>query len=375
MAQNNVSDFIYFDNNATTRVDPSVFSEMMPFFSEMYANPASSHNSGLQVKKAVEAARQQVAGLINANVDEIVFTSGATEGINFALKGLAFASQGKTHIVTSITEHSAVIDTCKYLEKIGYSVTYLNVNRNGEIDLGELVASLRPETLALCFMWVNNETGVISDVKKIYEIGRANGIYTICDATQGVGKMELDVREFADITIFSAHKMYGPKGIGAVYVSHDIGKRGKIQSIIDGGGHEHGLRSGTLNVPNIVGFGAACGIANAEMTTNERNISRLTYLLESELLRLPGVKINGAAANRLYNTVNFCKKDLDANIFIAKHSNLAVSNGSACTSQLIQPSHVLTAMGLTNEEAWSSLRVSLGKWNTDQEIKRFINCL
>jgi len=362
---------IYLDNNATTPLDKRVLDAMLPYFIDNFGNPSSNHTFGLNSKKAVDSAKQNLATLINSNPKELIFTSGATESINIALKGLALHSNNtKKHIITVKTEHKAVLDSCKYLETVGFDIEYLPVNKNGLIDVKRLENTIRKDTLLVCIMWVNNETGVIQPINEISKIAHNYGSLFMTDATQAVGKIPTDILENSiDIMCFSAHKMYGPKGIGALFVNSETVNKKNILPLIHGGGHENGLRSGTLNVPAIVGFGKSCEIALNEMKTNETTILNLRNTIENDLLNIKGSYVNGSKNQRLYNTLNICLPNFDATIFIGKNKNIAVSNGSACTAALVEASHVLTAMGLSEDESLGSLRISIGKMNKESELK------
>jgi cysteine desulfurase len=361
---------IFFDNNSTTPIDSRVLEAILPFLTNNFANPSSIHNFGVNVNEAVKKARIQVADFIVAEEDEILFTSGATEAINIAIKGVTenYSAKGK-HIITVSTEHYAVLDTCKYLETKGYEITYLPVSKEGLIDLNELKNSLRADTILVCVMFVNNEIGVIQPIKEIASIAHEVGAFFMTDATQAAGKIEIDVDALGiDLLCLSGHKMYAPKGIGALYVRKGV----KIPAFIHGGGHERGIRSGTLNVPGIIALAKACEIAKIEMELDSGRISTLRDELESQLLKIPGTFVNGSREHRIYNTTNIRFPDIDANVLIGRMKNIAVSNGSACTSAVVEPSHVLTAMGLSDDEAFASLRFSLGKFNKFDEIKDVI---
>lgn len=374
---------IYLDNNATTQIDKRVLDAMMPFLTTEFANANSTHLFGVGAYEAVKNARVQVADLIGAEAHEIVFTSGSTEAINLAIKGVAenYQSKGK-HIVTVSTEHSAVLDTCKHLETKGYVVTYLTVSSDGLIDLNELKSVLREDTILVCVMLANNETGVLQPVKEISDLANAVGALFMTDATQVVGKIVVNVDELGiDLLCLSGHKLYAPKGVGALYVRQRM-NRVKIPALLHGGGHEKGLRSGTLNVPGIVALGAACSLAQKEMTKNAESISALRDYLETELLKIEGTSLNGNAENRLYNTSNILFHGADSDAIIMGLSNpendlplIAVSNGSACTSASIEPSHVLTAMGLDEVAAFSSIRFSVGKFNSKKEMDMVIDAV
>lgn len=367
---------IYLDNNATTPIDYRVLDAMMPFLTNNFANANSTHQFGVGAYNAVKESRQQVADLLTAETNEIIFTSGATEAINLAIKGVAenYKEKGK-HIITLTSEHSAVLDTCKYLETKGYELTYLTVKPNGLVDLDTLKAVLRDDTILVCIMYVNNETGVIQPIQKIAQLAHSVEAVFMTDATQAVGKIKIDLdNDDIDLLCFSGHKIYAPKGVGALYV-RQRGNRIKLPALLHGGGHERGLRSGTLNVPGIVSLGKACALANVEMLANKNYIEDLRNYLETELLKISDTFINGDTDNRLYNVTNVCFKGADSEAVIMGLSNsennlplIAVSNGSACTSTSIEPSHVLIAMGLNENDAYSSIRFSLGKYNTKTEL-------
>ncbi len=367
---------IYLDNNATTPIDRQVLNSMMPFLTSEFANANSTHQFGVHAYEAVKYARVQVSELIGADPHEIVFTSGATEAINLAIKGVAenYQSKGK-HIVTVSTEHSAVLDTCQYLGTKGFEVTYLSVKSNGLIDLDELKSVLRDDTILVSVMLANNETGVIQPIKDIAELSHGAGALFMSDATQAAGKIPVNVDELGiDLLCLSGHKFYSPKGVGALYIRQRT-YRVKIPALLHGGGHEKGLRSGTLNVPGIVALGAACSIAKKEMANNADNIRLLRDYLETELLKIDGTSVNGNIESRLYNTTNILFRGADSDAIIMGLSNpendlplIAVSNGSACTSASIEPSHVLIAMGLDETSAFNCIRFSLGKFNTKMEI-------
>jgi cysteine desulfurase len=362
---------IYLDNNATTPVDERVLEKMIPFFIRYFGNAAShSHVFGWQAEEAVKISREQVAGLINAEPSEIIFTSGATESDNLALKGIYEMHVAKgNHIITVKTEHKAVLDSCKHLEKLGAEVTYLDVNGEGVIDTNELEKNIKPETILIAIMCANNETGVIQPVNDISAIAKEHKILFFSDATQAVGKIPVDVnKDNIDVMAFSAHKMYGPKGIGALYVRRKNPKV-RMAAQMDGGGHERDLRSGTLNVPGIAGFGMACELCKVGMKAEAQKISRLRDKLEQELLNIKGTSVNGSRLHRLPNTTNFSFENADNAAIMKKFSHqIALSSGSACTSASQSPSFVLKAMGLTDSQAFSSLRFSLGRFTTEEEI-------
>jgi cysteine desulfurase len=367
---------IYLDNNATTRIDKRVLEAMMPYLTDEFANANSTHLFGVNAHEAVKSARAKVAYLIGAEPHEIVFTSGATEAINLAIKGVAELHQAKgKHIVTVSTEHSAVLDTCSYLESKGFEITCLPVKNDGLIDLNELQNALRNDTILVSVMLANNETGVIQPIKEIAELAHAAGAIFMTDATQAVGKIPVHVDEMGiDLLCMSGHKIYAPKGIGALFV-RQRGNRFKIPALFHGGGHEKGLRSGTLNVPGIVALGEACAIAEKEMNRNDANVRILRDSLERALLEIDGTSVNGNTEQRLYNTTNIHFRGVDSDAIIMGLSNpdgqtpmIAVSNGSACTAHSIDPSHVLTAMGLDEIAAFSSIRFSLCPTNTAEEL-------
>lgn len=374
---------IYLDNNATTQIDKRVLDAMMPFLTHEFANANSTHQFGVHAYEAVKSARVQVSELIGAEAHEIVFTSGSTEAINLAIKGVAenYNSKGK-HIVTVSTEHSAVLDTCQYLERKGFEVTYLSVKSDGLIDLDELKTVLRDDTILVSVMLANNETGVIQPIKEIAELSHGVGALFMSDATQAVGKIAVNVDELGiDLLCLSGHKLYAPKGVGALYVRQRM-NRVKIPALLHGGGHEKGLRSGTLNVPGIVALGEACAIAKKELSKNAESIGALRDYLETELLKIDGTSVNGNTFSRLFNTSNILFRGADSDAIIMGLSNaetdlplIAVSNGSACTSASIEPSHVLTAMGLDEVAAFSSIRFSIGKFNTKKEMDIVIDAV
>lgn len=364
------SEIIYLDNNATTPLDPRVLEEMMPYFEGLYGNSSSAHLLGKRIKVAVDKARGEVGDLINSNPEDIIFTAGATEAINIALRGLPnMGIQNGKHIITVSTEHPAVLDTCKYLESTGVSVTYLGVNSEGLIDLEELKEVITAETVLISVMLVNNETGVIQPIKQIAEIAKEHGVLFMSDATQAVGKFQIDVIESnVDLLAFSAHKFYGPKGIGGLYVNPRL----KLNPLVYGGGHERGLRSGTLNVPGIIGMGAAARYAGQEMQKDSSFVGELASRLQEGLLSIEAASLNGSVEKRLYNTVNICFEGVDNEALLLNLRNICVSNGSACSSLTMEPSHVLLEMGLSKEQANSSIRFSLGRFNTMEEIDKTV---
>jgi cysteine desulfurase len=362
---------VYLDNNATTRCDPRVLEEMLPYFTESFGNAASrSHSFGWQAEEAVDFAREQVAKLIGADAKEIIFTSGATEADNLAIKGVfeMYASKGN-HIITTNTEHKAVLDTCKQLEKLGADVTYLNVKPDGLIDLNQLEAAIKPTTILIAIMYANNETGVIQPVREIGTIAKRNGVLFFCDGVQAMGKISVNVsRDEIDLMAFTAHKMYGPKGVGALYVRRK-NPRVRLAAQMHGGGHERGMRSGTLNVPGIVGFGKAAELARLELEDEVKRLAALRNKLETELLKIEEVNVNGSREHRLPNVTNLSFKHVEGeSLLMGFNKNIAVSSGSACTSASLEPSYVLKALGLSDELAYSSVRFALGRFNTEEEI-------
>ena len=368
--QNNIS---YLDYNATTPIDPRVLDAMLPFLKENFANPSSTHSFGKSINEKVKQAREQIANFINADIKEVIFTSGATEAVNVAIKGIAESYSHKgNHIITVSTEHKAVLDTCQDLERKGFEITYLSVDAEGLINLEELKSAIRTDTILVSIMYVNNETGVIQPIKEIASITQKKNVFFMTDATQAVGKINIDVDDLGvDLLAFSGHKMYAPKGIGVLYVRKSHNKL-QISPLIHGGGHENGLRSGTLNVPGIIALAKACEVAKEEMVENQEKIIKLRDNLENALLKLSNTSLNGSYKNRIYNTTNICFKSIDANILIGRMKNVAVSNGSACTAAVVEPSHVLKAMGISDEDAFASIRFSLGKFNTTEEINTVI---
>lgn len=362
---------IYLDNNATTPMDPRVLEAMIPYFTEHFGNAASrNHPFGWEAEEAVDYAREQVAKLVGADPKEIIFTSGATEGDNLGIKGVfeMYGSKGN-HIITCTTEHKAVLDTCKHIERLGGEVTYLEVKADGLIDLKELEAAIRPTTILIAIMYANNEIGVIQPVKEISTLAKKNGVLYFSDAVQAVGKIPVDVNtDGIDIMAFTAHKMYGPKGIGALYVRRK-NPRVKVTAQMDGGGHERGMRSGTLNVPGIVGFGKACELARLEMADDAVRLSKLRDKLESSLMQLEEAYVNGNREHRLPHVTNISFKYVEGEgLLMGFNKNIALSSGSACTSASLEPSYVLKALGLGDDLAHSSLRFGLGRFTTEDQI-------
>lgn len=366
---------VYMDNHSTTRVDRRVLDAMMPYFTECYGNASSKqHRAGWDAEAAVEKARTQVAALIGAHATEIVFTSGATESVNLAIKGVAGASAGrKRHIVTAATEHKAVLDCCARLERYGYTVSYLPVDPQGTVGVDEVRAAITPATILVSVMMANNEIGTIAPIDEIGAVCRERGVLFHSDATQAVGRIPVDVvKQNIDLLSLSAHKMYGPKGVGALYV-RDARPRINIQAIIDGGGQERSMRSGTLNVPGIAGFGVACDIAGKEGSDESRRMMcQRDRLLHGITLELDGVRINGHPTNRLPNNANLTFAGVRADRLMMEMTDVAVSAGSACSSSSPEPSHVLTAIGLSKDDVLSSIRFGLGRFTTEEEVEYVI---
>ena len=362
---------IYLDYNSTTPVDSRVLEKMLPFFSENFGNSASrSHLFGWTAQEAVENAREQVANLINAESKEIVFTSGATESNNLAIKGLFEVNYpNKKHIITIQTEHKAVLDVCKHLEKLGVEVTYLQPDYTGLITIEQIENALRPDTFLISVMYANNEIGTIQPMKNIGELAREHNILFHSDATQAVGKIEIDVQEDnIDLLSLSGHKLYAPKGIGALFIRKNS-RASKLIAQMDGGKHERGFRSGTLNVTGIVGLGEACELAKKELTLDNQRLTILRNKLESAILQnISDVKVNGNITNRLPNLTNISFGKVDGENLLMSFRDIAVSSGSACTSASVEPSYVLKAIGLSDVMAYASIRFSLGKYITEAEI-------
>ena len=363
---------VYLDNNATTETDPRVVESMLPFFTKYFGNPASrQHAFGWEAAEAVDFARTQIAAFIGAEQKEIIFTSGATESNNLAIKGVVemYANKGN-HIITCVTEHKAVLDTCKNAENKGAQITYLPVNDEGLVDLKELESAIHSGTILIAIMYANNETGVIQPVAEIGEIAKKHGVTFFSDGAQAVGKIPVNVlNENIDLLSFTAHKINGPKGIGALYVRRK-NPRVKLSEQMNGGGHERGMRSGTLNVPGIVGFEKALELCRLEMKEDSKRISFLRNKLENGICKIRGTKVNGNVKHRLPNTTNILFDGVKGeNLVTAMIRDMAVSPGSACTSASPEPSHVLKAMGLSNDEVHSSLRFSLGRFTTEEEIE------
>ncbi|MBU3742498.1 MAG: cysteine desulfurase [Candidatus Kapabacteria bacterium] len=364
---------IYADNAATTPVDPSVLRAMMPYFENVFYNATSSHVGGMMARHAVTQARNQIAGHLGANASDIIFTSGSTEAIAMAMLGLARAdTEGRRHIVTAATEHSAVLDCCAYLEARGFTVTRLGVDPHGRIDIDEARAVITEATLLVSIMAVNNETGVVHDLRPFADIAHAKGAVMMTDATQAYGKIPIDVEaQGVDLLTMSGHKIYGPKGVGALYVRRD--RIAGLEPLVYGGGQESGLRSGTLNVPGIVGLGAAGSAAHERMQEDHTRIADLRNRFEQAMTSLPGVSVNAADAVRSSTISNIMFEGIDVAALVGELPHVAMSAGSACHGAAGKASHVLQAMGRTAQQAIASLRFSFGRFTTDDEIDRLID--
>src|SRR5271169_5473569 len=362
---------IYMDNHATTRTDPRVLEEMLPYFTDSFGNAASrNHEFGWVAEQAVEQSRERIAKLIGATSKEIIFTSGATESDNLAIKGVAEMYREKgNHIITCVTEHKAVIDTCKHLEKEGYRVTYLPVQKDGLVNLDELRAAITDKTILITIMTANNEIGVIQPIAEIGAIAKEKGVLFHTDAVQAVGKIPFNVNDLkVDMASISAHKMYGPKGVGALYVRRR-NPRVLLAPLIDGGGHERGMRSGTLNVPGIAGLGRACAIAQEEMPQESCKMAGMRNRLKNSIMsRLDEVYINGSMEHRLPGNLNISFAYVEGESLLMGINDIAVSSGSACTSATLEPSYVLKALGTGDDLAHSSIRFGIGRFNTEAEI-------
>jgi len=362
---------IYLDYNSTTPCDARVVEAMLPYFTQYFGNAASkTHSFGWQAEETVEFAREQIAGLIGSETKEIVFTSGATEAINLALKGIAeaYALKGN-HIITSNIEHKAVLDTCRHLEKQGAEITYVPVGSNGLLSPQDVEEAIRENTILIAVMYANNEIGTINPIREIGVAARRHNVLFFTDATQAIGKVAVNVNDDSiDIMAFSSHKIYGPKGVGALYVRRK-NPRVKLIAQIDGGGHERGMRSGTLNVTGIAGFGKAAEICKKEMVKDAQHTSRLRDKLENALANEDSVYINGSKEHRLPNVTNLSFKNVEGQaLMMSINKEIAISSGSACTSASLEPSYVLKALGLNDDLAHSSIRFSLGKFTTEEEI-------
>jgi cysteine desulfurase len=369
---------IYMDYHATTPVDPRVVDAMMPFFTQHFGNPASrNHAFGWEAEEAVDLARKQVADLIGATAKEVIFTSGATEANNLAIKGVAEMYREKgNHIITCVTEHKAVIDTCKKLEKQGARVTYLPVQKDGRIDLGQLREAITDKTILITIMTANNEIGVLQPVAEIGALAKEKGVLFHTDAVQAAGKVPFDVNAIkADLVSVSAHKMYGPKGVGALYVRRR-NPRVLLAEQINGGGHERGMRSGTLNVTGIVGFGKAAALAKAEMASESARLSALRDSLNAKLhANLDEIFVNGSLEHRLPHSLNISFAYVEGESLLMGINDVAVSSGSACTSASLEPSYVLKALGAGDDLAHSSIRFGLGRWTTEEEVNYVVDKL
>jgi cysteine desulfurase len=367
---------IYLDHNATTPMDPRVFEAMRPYFMELFGNSASrNHSFGWDAEKAVDKAREQVANLLNADPKEIIWTSGSTESNNLAIKGVAdmYKDKGK-HVITQVTEHKAILDPCKRLQRDGYDITWLPVDKYGLIDLEELKSAIRPDTILVSIMWANNEIGTILPIREIGRICKEKGVLFHTDATQAVGKIPVDVQaDNIDLLSFSGHKLYGPKGAGALYVRRK-NPRVRLTPILDGGGHERGFRSGTLNVPGIVGVGAACEISQREMPEESKRLTKLRDRLHHGITsKIDYVNLNGHPTHRLPHVVNLSFAYVEGESMLMAMNDIAVSSGSACTSASLEPSYVLKALGIGEDLAHSSIRYGLGRGTTEEEIDYVID--
>jgi cysteine desulfurase len=362
---------IYMDNHATTPMDPRVLQAMLPYFTEKFGNAASrNHSFGWAGEEAVENARQQVASLINATAKEIIFTSGATESDNLMIKGVAEMYREKgNHIITQAIEHKAVLDTCKNLEKHGFEVTYLPVQKDGRVDPEDVRKAIKPTTILISIMYANNEIGVINPITEIGKIAKERGIIFAVDGVQAVGKIPVDVqKDNIDLLAISAHKLYGPKGVGALYVRRR-NPRVQLSAIIDGGGHERGMRSGTLNVPGIVGLGKACELCQQEMAQESERLRGLRDRLKKGLeAKLDEVFVNGSLEHRLPNNLNMSFAYVEGESLLMGINDVAVSSGSACTSATLEPSYVLKALGVGEDLAHTSIRFGLGRFTTEEEV-------
>lgn len=365
----NAKKMIYMDYQATTPTDPRVVEKMLPYFNQSFGNPHSrTHEFGWHAEEAVEDARSKIADVINADPKEIIFTSGATESNNLALKGLAeFYGDQKKHIITLSTEHKCILDTCRHLQQEGFEVTYLPVAENGLIDVEAIKNAIRPDTLVVSVMAVNNEIGVIQPLKEIGELCRANKVFFHTDAAQAFGKIELDVKSMnIDLMSISSHKCYGPMGVGALYVGRS--PRVRISAIINGGGQERGMRSGTLPTPLIVGFGEAAAIAKKEMNNEREKLQKLFDRFVDEMLAIPHVFLNGDRKKRFPGNVNLSFACIEGESMIGAIKELAVSSGSACTSASLEPSYVLRALGVDEELAHTSIRFGFGRFTTQEDV-------
>jgi cysteine desulfurase len=367
---------IYMDNHATTPVDPRVLEAMLPYYTDKFGNSASrNHSFGWSAEEAVENSRQQITSLINATPKEIIFTSGATESDNLMIKGVAEMYREKgNHIITQAIEHKAVLDTCKNLEKHGFEVTYLPVQRDGRVNPEDVRKAIKPTTILICIMYANNEIGILNPIAEIGKIAKEHGIIFAVDGVQAVGKVPVDVqKDNIDLLAISAHKLYGPKGVGALYVRRR-NPRVQLSAIIDGGGHERGMRSGTLNVPGIVGLGRACELCNQEMAQESKRLLGLRERLRKGLeAKLDEVFINGSMEHRLPNNLNMSFAYVEGESLLMGINDVAVSSGSACTSATLEPSYVLKALGVGEDLAHTSIRFGLGRFTTEEEVDYVID--
>ncbi len=364
---------IYLDHAATTPVDKEVIEEMLSFFNEKFGNPSSLHSWGREAKKSMEDARERVANLINADAGRIIFTGSGTESDNLAIKGTAFY-HGKGHIITSKIEHPAVLETCKYLEKKGFKITYLPVDRHGLIDIETLENEIREDTILISIMHANNEIGTIEDIEKIGKIARKHNIVFHTDAVQSAGKIEIDVKKIGmDMLSLSSHKIYGPKGVGTLYIREGI----KIEPILHGGGHEKGLRSSTENVAGIVGFGKACELAKNRLVKDSEKMKKLRDKIMKNTIEIPEAYLTGHPEKRLPNNASFYFKGIEGEslVLLLDSKGIAASTGSACSSKKLEASHVLLAIGVKPEDAHGSLRITLGRENEEEEIDYFLEVL
>ena len=363
---------VYMDNHATTRLDPRVLDAMLPYFTEKFGNAASrNHSFGWEAEEAVERSRNQIAALVGAKSKEIIFTSGATESDNLAIKGVVeFYKEKGNHIITCVTEHKAVLDSCRALERAGKAtVTYLPVDKFGMVDPDAVRAAITDKTVLITIMWANNEIGTIHPIAEIGKIAKEKGIIFHCDAVQAIGKVPVDFEKAGvDLGSITAHKIYGPKGIGAIYV-RSKGPRVRLSPMVDGGGHERGMRSGTLNVPGIVGLGAACELSGKEMPEESQRLIQLRSQLQAGLFeRLDEIYVNGHPTERLPGNLNVSFAYVEGESLLMGINDIAVSSGSACTSATLEPSYVIRALGIDDELAHSSIRFGLGRFNTEEEV-------
>ncbi|HEC82831.1 MAG TPA: cysteine desulfurase NifS [Thermoplasmatales archaeon] len=364
---------IYFDHSATTPVDEKVVEAMLEYFSEKFGNASSLHSFGREAKSALEESREKVAKIINADASEIIFTGSGTESDNMAIKGIAF-KKGKGHIITSRIEHPAVLEACRYLEKKGFDITYLPVDKYGVVDVEKVENEIRDDTILISIMHANNEIGTIEPIEEIGKIARKNNIIFHTDAVQSIGKIDVDVKKMnIDMLSISSHKIYGPKGVGALYIRRGI----KIEAILHGGGHEHGLRSSTENIAGIVGFAKACEIAEKRMKNDGARLKKMRDRIIKKTLEIEESHLTGHPEKRLPNNASFYFKGIEGEsmVLMLDAKGIAVSTGSACSSKKLQPSHVLLATGIRPEDTHGSLRVTLGRSNTEEEVDYFLEVL